>query len=49
MFVLAAQLFAFIDGFDVRYSIDHSLPEFNRKIELTLYTDSFFWMSCVSH
>lgn len=39
--VLAAELFALVDGFDVGYSIAHSLQEiYGRQIDLTLYTDS---------
>jgi len=38
---LAAELFAFIAGFDIVFTIRHSLERmFPRKIDLTIYTDS---------
>lgn len=38
---LAAELFTFVDEFDVRYPIAHTLQEMHgRKIDLIMYTDS---------
>lgn len=39
--VLGAELFAFNDGYDVGYTITHTIQElFGRRIDLTLYTNS---------
>lgn len=39
--VLAAELFALVDNFDVRYSITPTLQEiYGRKIDLIIYIDS---------
>lgn len=39
--VLAADVFAFIDGLDVRYKVAYSLSEIlGIELELTIYTDS---------
>lgn len=39
--MMAAELFTFLDGFDIGMTILDTLGEiFDRKIELSLYTDS---------